>query len=290
MSNFQSVTISEGETFTSDSGPAQPRKVNGLSMMESAQSQPDRMSQGRMNDMASSQPGKMKVSFGGDGSSTVEHIGTTSTSSGGPSGLPGVLSTIEDRHGTPVGDMSTLDPKTATIQVGSTRCTLETAMSMGLLHRDGAGNIIPSEQLQTSFAKGQEKAPSQTVDLVSDHRGTLNQLYERAGVNSTTAFVGEMIQAAIYGGDVSKAASQFAEQAGATDDSVYEWGQSYVNDLFNIGMDAASELGNIDRDELTQFASELPKSTQVRLLLAVHMGDRSALTHLVHNYRNGIKS
>ena len=55
------------------------------------------------------------------------------------------------------------------------------------------------------------------------------------------------------------------------------------------GIAEAARINKIDPENLAEFTSELDKADQKRLLLAMHMGDPSAMQWLVQKYRAGIK-
>lgn len=273
MANFTSVTLNGDQSETSNSKPAgEGRQV----------------SRGMLNDMGSTQPQNMRVTSGPDGM-TAETLKVQTAEGPKTSGLPGSLSTIQNSYGNPVGDMSAINPKTDSIQVGSSRCTIETAIQQGLLSRDGDGNLIESEALKSINEKHVRSLGENTkVDLIpADHRAVLNKFHERVGASATSAFIAQAAMAAVNGQGVDKLIEDFSQAAGAKSDTVHRWVTEYMNYLLDAGTKLAAHLGDIDEDKLTDFVGKLSKSKQGRLLMAMHYGDHSALKWLTRAYKLG---
>jgi hypothetical protein len=275
MANFTSVTLGNGGVTVSKDSPA--------GSQSQGQRDQDMRNQAMVNDYATHQPQNMKITLGGNGAA-FENILPQAVSAPTHSGLPGSLSTIQNSYGFPVGDLTKLEPSKDTIQVGGSRCTIDTAVNQGLLQRDGSGNLIESDMLRNLNSRHLNKSTpntEQVVDLVPDHRETLTQLHQRAGTTQTSAFVSRAVHDTLSGKSLDHLVADFSQTVNARADTVQGWISEYMQSLSDTGIDQAAKLGRVDRDQLLSFVETLDSGVQARLLMAVHYGDISAVQHLI---------
>ena len=280
MANFSSVTLGNGTTTVSNDSPA-----GALSQGERAHAA---LNQAMSTDFATTQPKNMRITSGPNGGS-VETVEVQTAGAPSISGLPGSLGTIQTGAGFPLGDLTRLNPAMDTIMVGGSRCTINTAIQQGYLHRDAAGNLAETETLKAinkPYLTPAPPAPTEVVDLVPSHRETLTQLNQRAGSTQTSAFIAQAVQASVTGKSLDHLVADFAQTVNAQPDTVHAWVNEYISDLATKGFEQAAQMGKITNPEhFMAFMETLPDSTRARLVLAVHYGDKSALQYLLQAYK-----
>jgi len=274
MGNFTSVTISNGETIANSHTGAE------------LGTPPTR--QGMLNDFAANQPKNLSVTASG-GEMVLQEHGVQRVDAPTISGLPGSLSTLQNSFGAPIGDMSLVDPKTTTIMVAGSRATVESAINQGLLTRSSSGRLDESPLLKSLNAKYLEPAAApEVVNLVDDgHRNTLNEMYKRVGSSQTTAFIAQAISSTITGKPCDALVADFSQSINAKQDTVVAWANEYINDLYDGAISQAARIGGIDAGEFSAFVQTLDKSTQTNLMMAAHLGDKSALQYVIQKFKKG---
>lgn len=211
---------------------------------------------------------------------TTDHGRGLSVRVGGEVTVENPLDDIRDQIGNPVSDIRTVDPKTCSIPIGNTRCSLKTALDMGLIKVDGMGNYQVVEQREPEV----NPEVIQKETLVShDNQETLNQFYQRVSPDIMDAYMSNIVSCMVNDKSAQGVVSDMAQAAGCTPDSLYQWTEGYINQLMNAGMDLAVRKsgGKLSSDEIFDHLDHCSKGFKTQLLLSLHLGNARAIDELL---------
>lgn len=284
MANYVGVTIGNGEAVVSDNG-----------FNKGVMSQPEETGEGKGKRLDAQESmksaGRQSVTINGNQMSYQEG-GFMRVNSPTKGSLPGTLSTIKTPFGAPISDMTMIKPDSL-IEYRGTQMEVRTALHMGIMARDGAGNYMVKGEENLKMGDPQPETQNEQknivqVDLSGDegHRDVVNTLKSKVGTLTMDNFMTQAMSSVVTGRPVEHLMADFAQQVGGDSDKVHTWVQDYVNTLYTNGIKHMAKAHGVSAAALENYVStKTSKAYQASLLVALYHNNLRAGNELMSFYK-----
>ena len=206
--------------------------------------------------------------------------------------LPGTLSTAKTPHGAPISDMTQIKPNSI-IEYRGTQLEVSTALHMGIMARDGAGNYVVKGEENLKVGDPQPEAQNKKENMVEvdlsgkdGHRDVVNTLKSKVGSRTVDNFMAQALSSVVTEKPVEGLMADFAQQVGGDSDKVHTWVQEYINTLYTNGINHMAKAHGVNAADLENYVStKTSKAYQASLLLSLYHNNLKAGNELMSLYK-----
>jgi hypothetical protein len=235
---------------------------------------------------------KQSITLGGKGDAQVHDVSAVRVAHNVSSQHEGAFGTIKNPAGQIENDMTRVTPKHS-IEIDGIRGTLESFMSMGVVSRSESGEwIIGSLVVKEGEVEPAKPALHQTEDLkYHNDIQDLNYLHTKVTPNVTDAFIAKVSHAIAHGNgnEGQKAVSDYAQATGASEAQIEEFGNRYLSNLMQSGLDytVRAGKGSVSTEQIEAHVDKCSAGFKASLILALHHNDLSVAKALIKMVRTG---
>ena len=193
---------------------------------------------------------------------------------------------IRNQHDHPVNDPRQIKDSDS-IRVGNTRCSIKTALQMGLIQVDAQGNYSAvdggyEKAVQADPKASEPQAPRETF-VTHDDQVQLDAIHERVSPALFDSYMNNVVASMMSGQSAECHIADMASAMGADPASLATWTEGYVNNLMSQGLDATVRHsgGQLSTEEIWTHLDKCSPAFKSQLLTSLHFGSNSMISQLI---------